>query len=201
MAQAGWGDAAVIVPWVLYQRFGDLGILETQFASMCAWVDFVAQMAGTSRLWDKGFQYGDWLDPSAPPDQAEQARAGGDLVATAYFAHSAELVSHIASLLGKQAEEQKYTELAAEVRAAFTAQFLTPAGRTSYDAETAYALVLQFGLLKEPAQRQVAGRRLAELVRKVGYHISTGFLGTPLICDALCERRVRDHRLSLADPT
>jgi alpha-L-rhamnosidase len=186
-AQAGWGDAAVIVPWALYQRFGDLGVLEAQFASMCAWVDFVAQTVGEERLWNKGFQYGDWLDPTAPPAQPEQARTGSDLVATAYFARSAELVSHIAHLLGKGAEAQKYHALAESVRAAFATAFLTPDGRVSYEAETAYALVLQFGLLVDPAQRKVAGKRLAELVRKAGYHISTGFLGTPLICDALCE--------------
>ncbi len=108
-------------------------------------------------------------------------------MATAYFAHSAELVGTIAGLLGKSAEEQHYKGLAALVRAAFAAAFLTSTGRVSYEAETAYALVLQFGLLTDPAQRHVAGRRLAELVRKAGYHISTGFLGTPLICDALCE--------------
>ncbi len=187
VAQAGWGDAAVIVPWVLYQRFGDLGVLEAQFASMCAWVDFVARLVGEERLWNKGFQYGDWLDPTAPPDQAEQARTGSDLVATAYFAHSAALVGTIAGLLGKSAQEQQYKELAASVRTAFTAAFLTPAGRVSYEAETGYALALQFGLLSDPTQRKVAGRRLAELVRRAGYHISTGFLGTPLICDALCE--------------
>lgn len=187
LAQAGWGDAAVIVPWVLYQRFGDLGVLEAQFASMCAWVDFVAHVVGEERLWNKGFQYGDWLDPNAPPDQPEQARTGRDLVATAYFAHAAELVGKIAGLLGKSAEEQKYQELAASIRAAFTAAFLTPSGRVSYEAETGYVLALQFGLLADPEQRRVAGKRLAELVRQAGYHISTGFLGTPLICDALCE--------------
>lgn len=175
------------MPWVLYQRFGDPGILEAQFASMSAWIDFVAQTVGEGRLWNRGFQYGDWLDPSAPPEQAEQARTGGDLVATAYFAHCAELLSTIAGLLGKSAEEQKYRELAASVRAAFAATFLTPTGRVSYEAETGYSLVLQFGLLSDPVQRKVAGQRLAELVRKAGYRISTGFLGTPLICDALCE--------------
>jgi alpha-L-rhamnosidase len=72
------------------------------------------------------------------------------------------------------------------VRAAFDAEYVTPAGRVLSDAETAYALALQFDLLKMAEQRHHAGQRLLELVRRHGYHISTGFIGTPLICDALC---------------
>jgi len=55
------------------------------------------------------------------------------------------------------------------------------------DAPTAYALALQFGLLPESGQRRLAGERLAALVRGDGYRIGTGFVGTPLVCDALCE--------------
>jgi alpha-L-rhamnosidase len=80
---AVWGDAAVIVPWVLYQRFGDVGILRDQWASMRAWVDHVVGLAGDSRLWDEGFQFADWLDPSAPEDRPQEARTDPHLVATA----------------------------------------------------------------------------------------------------------------------
>src|SRR5207253_5896731 len=82
---AAWGDAAVIVPWVLYQRYGDTSVLARQFESMRAWVDVVAERAGPARLWDKGFQFGDWLDPAAPPDRPGAARTDHSLVATAYF--------------------------------------------------------------------------------------------------------------------
>ncbi|HNP74696.1 MAG TPA: family 78 glycoside hydrolase catalytic domain, partial [Kouleothrix sp.] len=73
-AAAAWGDAAVIVPWVLYERFGDIEILRAQFASMRAWVDTVEAIAGARRLWDRGPQFGDWLDPSAPPERPGDAR-------------------------------------------------------------------------------------------------------------------------------
>jgi alpha-L-rhamnosidase len=89
-------------------------------------------------------------------------------------------------VLGRKEEEARYLQLAAAVRAAFDAEYVTPAGRVLSDAETAYALALQFDLLKTVEQRQHAGQRLVELVRSSGYHISTGFVGTPLICDALC---------------
>src|SRR5207237_470055 len=94
-----WGDAAVIVPWVLYQRYGDMGILKTQFESMRLWVDAIARLAAETRLWDEGFQFGDWLDPAAPPDHPGQAQTDPHLVATAYFAHSAELVGKAAGVL------------------------------------------------------------------------------------------------------
>ena len=183
---AAWGDAAVVVPWVLYERYGDPGILAAQFDSMRAWVDLVAEQAGPRRLWDRGFQFGDWLDPSAPSERAGQARTDPYLLATACFARSAELLARAAQVLGRAGEAAHYAALAAEVRAAFAAEYVTPAGRLLSDAPTAYALALQFGLLPDAAQRHRAGARLADLVRAGGYHIGTGFVGTPLICDALC---------------
>jgi alpha-L-rhamnosidase len=183
---AAWGDAAVFVPWVLYQRYSDKGILATQFDSMCAWVDLVAKSAGERRLWDHGFQFGDWLDPSAPPDRPGAARTDKYLVATAYFARSAELLGQASEVLGRSDDAARYLRLASEVRDAFDAEYVTSAGRILSDATTAYALALQFGLLKHADQRKHAGERLAALVRESDYHVSTGFVGTPLICDALC---------------
>ncbi|WP_216587969.1 alpha-L-rhamnosidase [Streptomyces brasiliscabiei] len=184
---AAWGDAATIVPWVLHHAYGDLGLLAAQFESMRGWVDHVASLAGESRLWDSGFQFGDWLDPNAPAGRPDQARTPGEIVATAYFARSAEIVSQSARLLGREADAVRYGALAAEVRQAFASEYVTGAGRMMADAPTAYALALQFALLPDQAQRAHAGKRLAGLVRAGGYKISTGFVGTPLICDALAE--------------
>jgi alpha-L-rhamnosidase len=187
MAQpaAAWGDAAVVVPWVLYQRFGDEKLLSDHFASMSAWVDLVERVAGQDRLWDQGFQFGDWLDPAAPPDNPGAARTPGWIVATAYFARSAELVGRAARVLGREEEAEHYLALAAEVREAFNREYVTPAGRVLSDAATAYALALEFALLPEAGQREHAAERLVAVLRANGYRISTGFVGTPLICDAL----------------
>jgi alpha-L-rhamnosidase len=100
-AAAGWGDAATIVPWVLYQRSGDTGVLARQLPSMRAWVDHVAALAGPDHLWRGGFQFGDWLDPTAPADNPGAAKADPDVIATAYFARSAELVALAAQVLGR----------------------------------------------------------------------------------------------------
>lgn len=184
---AVWGDAAVLIPWELYQRYGDRGILETQFGSMCAWVDLLDRLTGERRLWESGFQFGDWLDPTAPPDRPAQTRTDPYVVATAYFAHSAEIVGEVAHVLGYVEKAAHYRELAEQVRTAFQREYITPAGRVLSDSATAYALAICFNLLQDPAQRLHAGERLAELMRKSGYHINTGFVGTPLICDALCQ--------------
>lgn len=186
LGAAAWGDAATVVPSVIYQRYGDTGILEQQYESMRTWVDYVASKASENRLWDIGFQFGDWLDPTAPPDSPGQARTPKAIVATAYFAHSAELVGRAAEILGRKDNKAYYLELAKEIRAAFAAEYITPSGRMVSQAETAYALAIEFDLLTSDEQRQHAGDLLAELVRESGYHIRTGFVGTPLLCDALC---------------
>jgi alpha-L-rhamnosidase len=184
-AAAGWGDAATIVPWVLYQHSGDSGVLARQLPSMRAWVDHVAALAGPDHLWRGGFQFGDWLDPTAPADNPGGARADPDVIATAYFARSAELVALAAQALGEGATAERYAALAARVREAFAHEYVTPAGRVLSDAQTVYALALAWELLPSAEQRAGAGRRLAELVRGSGFHIGTGFLGTPLVIDAL----------------
>jgi alpha-L-rhamnosidase len=182
---AAWGDAVTVVPWVLYQRYGDAGILEKQYASMKAWVDHLERLCGPSRLWEHGFQFGDWLDPDAPPVQADKAKTIPAIVATAYFARSTEFLAKSADVLGKLEDARKYHQLHAEIRAAFVQDYVTPSGRMVSDATTAYALALEFDLLS-PEQRHRAGERLLALVRQSRFHISTGFVGTPLICDALC---------------
>ncbi|WP_344821489.1 glycoside hydrolase family 78 protein [Actinocorallia longicatena] len=194
---AVWGDAAVIVPWTLYERFGDLDILRRQYASMRAWVDQVAVRAGGSHLWDSGFQLGDWLDPTAPPERPEEARTDVHLVATAYFARSADLLAQAAGILGRDAEAVHYSQLAERVRAAFSVEFVSPSGRMASDTPTAYALGLEFGLITGDAQRARAGRRLVELVRANGHRIATGFVGTPLVCDALTSAGALDDAFRL----
>ncbi|TWD84248.1 alpha-L-rhamnosidase [Kribbella amoyensis] len=186
-ATAAWGDAATLVPWVLYERFGDLDLLARQLPSMRAWVDRMRDLAGDNLLWSGGFQFGDWLDPTAPPENAFRAKADADVVATAHLARSAEVVGQAAALVGDTDLAAEYSDLAARVRAAFAAEYATEGGRVLSDAPTAYALALQWALLPGEEQRRRAGQRLADLVRISGFRISTGFVGTPLMTDALTD--------------
>jgi alpha-L-rhamnosidase len=181
---AAWGDVAALTPWVLYERTGDRGLLERHAATGRAWVDLVERLAGPERLWDDGFQLGDWLDPAAPADDPAAGRTDRYLVATAYFAHSARTVARTAAELGDTSAAARYGRLADEIAVAFRARYERPGGRLSSDAPTAYALAIAFGLATD---RAAAGRRLAELVAADGHRIATGFVGTPLICDALTD--------------
>ena len=182
---AAWADAATVVPWTLYQASGDLGVLADQFSSMTTWVDEVAAAAGENRIWDAGFQYGDWLDPTAPAGRPEGAQTYPEIVATAYFARSARIVADAAALLGRDADAAHYGALADEVRAAFHSEYVARSGRVLSDSATAYALALQFDLIRDQQERRRAADRLAQIVKENRYRISTGFVGTPLICDAL----------------
>jgi alpha-L-rhamnosidase len=184
-AAAAWGDAAALVPWVLYRRTGDAGLLARQLPSMRAWVDHIAGLAGADRLWTGGFQFGDWLDPTAPPDAPFKAQADPDVVATAHLARSAEVVGLAAAVVGDADMAEKYARLAGEVRDAFAHEYGTAGGRVVSDCPTVYALALEWALLPTQDQRHRAGDRLADLVRSSGFRISTGFVGTPLVTDAL----------------
>jgi alpha-L-rhamnosidase len=181
---AVWGDVAVLTPWTLFDRFGDREVLHRQYDSARRWVDLVERLAGPDRLWDSGFQLGDWLDPAAPPQDPADARTDRYLVATAYFARSADRLAATARVLGHDDDARRYAQLAAEVRSAFGGRYVAADGRLTSDAQTAYALAITFDLLPPPL-RESAGQRLAELVAESEHRIATGFAGTPAVSDAL----------------
>jgi alpha-L-rhamnosidase len=194
---AVWGDAAVVVPWVLYERFEDAGVLRDQYASMRAWVDHVVGLAGERRLWDRGFQFADWLDPAAPEDRPQEGRTEPHLVATAALCHSLDLLAAAGDVIGEADDAAGYREIATEVRKAFAAEYVAPSGLVVSDSQTAYALALRYALLPGEDQRRRAGQRLAKLVRRAGYRIATGFVGTPIVCDALCDAGEADSAYEL----
>jgi alpha-L-rhamnosidase len=184
---ATWGDASVIVPWTLYQRFGDKDVLARQYPSMKAWVDVELELAGENHLWQGGWQFGDWLDPTAPPDRAALAKADAELVATASMFLSTRRLVETARLLGLADDADHYAVEAEAVRQAWLHTYVTPAGLISSDAPTAYAIGIEYGLCDTPELAQAMGDRLAELVRRDGYRIATGFVGTPQVADALTD--------------
>ncbi|AXH34092.1 alpha-L-rhamnosidase [Humibacter sp. BT305] len=213
VAAAGWGDAATVVPTVLHERYGDVALLRRCLPSMRAWVDRAHREAGPSRLWETGFQYGDWLDPIA--SRPDKAATDPGLVATAYLYRSTRLLADAYRAVAEAepggagehdgedlvAAQRGYAALAEEVRQAFRHVYLTPAGRLMSDAPTAYALTLAFGLVDdEPTVRRL-GERLAFLLRARGYRMATGFLGTPVVLDALLDsgRSAAAEQLLLQD--
>lgn len=183
-ATAVWSDAGVWVPWTLYRAYGDTAVLAEQFDSMVAHVRRVRDHLSPQDVWDTVFQFGDWLDPDAPPEAPADAKADKGVVATICAFRSASIVAEVAELLGRDASE--FRELAARLQAGFRTTYLQEDGRITSDATTVYTLAIVFGILT-PEQEAAAGDRLAELAAAAGYRISTGFAGTPFITDALTQ--------------
>jgi alpha-L-rhamnosidase len=179
-----WSDAAVWVPWALWQAYGDPQVLADSYDAMTAHVHRVETLLSDTGLWDTGFQFGDWLDPTAPPAEPWRAKADNGVVATACLYRSARTVAEAAGLLGRADDAEYFGALAERTRATFNKHYVSDDGRIESDAITVYALAIVFDLLDE-STRQLAGDRLATLVVDNRHHIATGFAGTPYVCDAL----------------
>ena len=184
-ASAGWADAATVVPWTMYQAYGDTGVLVRQYASMRAWVEYMRAQAGESLLWTKGFHFGDWLAFQTIRADYPGATTDKDLIATAHFAHSTDLLARAAEVLGRSEDARTYRQLFERIRAAFQREYVTATGRLTSNTQTAYVLALDFDLVTD-SLRAEAARRLAEDVRRMG-HLTTGFLGTPALTRMLSE--------------
>src|SRR3954469_22378469 len=176
----GWGDAATVVPWTVYEAYADLEVLRRQYPSMTAWVDWCASRRADDGTWIGDWHFGDWLDPGAPPDEPEKATTSSDFIATAYLSHSAGIVARTAALLGDDEAADRDRKLSEETAA--------PAWRTWGDSavttQAGCAIALQLGIAP-PEDRERVGHVLAGLVRAGGGRIATGFLGTPLVLPAL----------------
>jgi alpha-L-rhamnosidase len=180
---AGWADAAVIIPWTMYLVYGDTRLLERQYPSMKAWVEHVRGQAGPDLVWSEGRHFGDWLAFATTASDYPGATTGKDLIATAFFARSTDLLQRAALVLGKREDASAYATLLPRIRRAFVREFVTAAGRVGENTQTAYALALHFDLLPEELRAEAA-RRLAAEVRTRG-HLTTGFVGTPYLCHVL----------------
>jgi alpha-L-rhamnosidase len=182
----GWADAAVIVPWTMYQVYGDARFLEDSFDSMKKWVGYMRQRAGDKLLWQGDEHFGDWLAYATTRSDYPGATTDKDLLATAHFAYSAGLVARAATILGRDADAREMSALRDRVKAAFVKEYVTPNGRLASNTQTAYVLALAFDLLP-PELRAQAADRLAADVKSFGNHLTTGFLGTPYLCRTLSD--------------
>ncbi|KAJ3541161.1 hypothetical protein NM208_g4739 [Fusarium decemcellulare] len=183
---AVWGDSSVITPWDLYIAFGDLGQLEKQWESMCSWLDHGIPRDARGFWSTASPQYGDWLDPRAPPDMPGNCPTDNFLVANAYLIYTTRLAGEIGKILGKSERSEKYAASAVSLTELFREEYTTAKGRLACDTQTTYALALKFGLL-EDKQLATAKERLGYLVRWERFKITTGFAGTPIILQALSD--------------
>jgi alpha-L-rhamnosidase len=178
--RAGWADAATIVPWAVYEAYGDGTVIRDQYPSMRAWIESLLGRRGPDGFLPDAFQFGDWLDPTAPPDRPWQARTDPTYLANAFFAHSAGLTARAASLIGASDDASRYEGVARAVGSSTWVRWR----EHLLSNVTGCAVALQFGLVPHD-ERQLVGDTLARLVRSTDGRVSTGFLGTPLVLPAL----------------
>jgi alpha-L-rhamnosidase len=181
LGRAGWADAATIVPFAVYDSYGDPRILRSQLRSMQRWVAHLRTRAGRDLLVPREpFQYGDWLDPDAPGDRPWDSKVSSDFVANAFYVRSMRLLARAEGLVGDPAAASELLEHADRVAGATWDLWSDQAIST----QTGGALAIEFGIAPHDQRSRVADA-LAESVRSENGRIATGFLGTPLVLFAL----------------
>ncbi|MBB2947531.1 alpha-L-rhamnosidase [Actinoplanes lutulentus] len=195
---AGWGDAITLVPWQLFQAYGDRGVLAEFYPAMRAWVDRCALAAASRRhpsreadsaepkpheefLFDTGFHFGEWLEPGVEPHLDFGADQG--IVATAYLHLSARRLAEMEGLIDK---DETYRVLADKTREAWQIEYLLPDGSLTIPTQANYVRALAFDLIP-PAQREAVAGHLAALIESAGNHLGTGFLTTGLLLPTLAD--------------
>jgi len=210
---AGWGDAAVAVPWALYREYGDTQVLRANWDTMAAWAGYALACARDLRhpdrvarrpnpaaherfIWDGPFHFGEWLEPKLRLDDGTLVDPMADMmtymsadrgeVGTAYLFRTVDTLSNIADVLGDATEAKRYSDTAEKVRDAWRTEFLHRDGTTESDTQAAYVRALSFGLIPD-SLRQRSAARLAELVTANGDRLATGFLSSGMLLPVLAD--------------
>lgn len=177
---AGWADAGIIIPWTLWQVYGDCRIVERHWLAMTSWMDYLERTNPDHlRTRDLHNNYGDWL--CLPTDtRFRMSSPMKDLLATAYWANDAAKMADMASALGKASEAARFRSMFESVRLAFQKHFIEAPGRLTVATQTAYLLALAFDLI--PAEnRDLATTHLVSLIQDRDGHLATGFIGVSLL--------------------
>lgn len=200
---AGWSDAAVIVPWRLYEAYGDLCILENNFAMMKKYMDsvegLVAEIPEKAKdfpherkermkyIWNTGFQYGDWLMPSmirAGKSGLETAFATGDESSTLMYAYTTKLMAQVCRALGKEDFIAHYEELNTKIRQAFAEEFIKENGHLVREFQGLYVLALEMDAVPEHLKEKALAR-LEEMIHENNDLLDTGFLSVAFLLPVL----------------
>ncbi|MDJ0757451.1 MAG: glycoside hydrolase family 78 protein [Ardenticatenaceae bacterium] len=225
---AGWGDAAIMIPWTLYQVFGDSRVLEVQYESMSAWFDYVnkrvqkinwhrwlnptlwlnpAKRQRYRNLWDTKFHFGEWLEPGETMPAMLLGIMGSFVfsrpsVASAYYKHVCDLMAETAAVLGKEEESGRFRALSAAVKHAYAEELIGPDGVIKPDKQASYVRALYFDLVPADLRNNMV-ERLVRMIRENDTHLGTGFLSTGFLCQVLTDEGHLDlaYELLLQDTT
>ncbi|KIY02101.1 uncharacterized protein Z520_02239 [Fonsecaea multimorphosa CBS 102226] len=191
MPNGVWGDAAVMVPFQLYMMTNDIDILIRQYDSMMQYLENGVRR-GEDGFWDRyQWQFGDWLDPSAPPNNSGRGRTDGTFVADCFLIESTKRMAFIAKRLQKSDDFAHFSTVQSQLLAAFRTKYVTPAGLLAPDTPTALALAIAFDLLPSfenshsASGEHATAARLSRALRFDDFRISTGFVGTAFLLSSL----------------
>ena len=205
----GWGDASIIVPYRVYEAYGDTRILSDNYEAMTKWMQYIDERAknhhpeeykdwddehkARSRyLWNTDFHFGDWLIPSivlGNPDanaMNDTAYATMGIVAPAYYAFSAKNMSDIAQILGKSEDAVYYADLYEKIREAFITEYIHDDGTLDADFQGIYVIALKMNLVTDEVKPKMV-QHLVDLIEKNNYCLDTGFLSILFLMDVLCD--------------
>lgn len=185
LVTAGWSEAGIILPHVLWWRYGDTAVIEENWEAMEGWMHFVAR-DNPDHIWrnDRGMDLGDWLSVDARvPDEETTPRI---LCATAYWAWCTRLMAEMAEATGRAEAARRYRNTFDRIKAAFADELVAPDGVAGNGSQTSQVLALYMDLV--PAElKRAAARVLVEEITGRGMKLSTGFLGTPYLLDVLAD--------------
>jgi alpha-L-rhamnosidase len=185
----GWGDAICVIPWTLWEHYGDRSVLDETLPAMVKWVDYVWSISNgpivmPPRSWNgRGFTFGDWLQPKGPSEKPLPT-IGDDAAATIYLYISSLLTAKAARVVGNAEVARRMSERAEAVKKAFASEFISPSGRLVYDDQTSYALAIVYDLIP-PQLLPAAKRYFKATIARADGRIGTGFIGTPALLPAL----------------
>lgn len=216
VAAAGWSDAIAIVPWTLYERYGDARVLAENYPAVRRWIDHQRRTAraelptsldgqalseerrrAQALLWNTGTQFGDWQTPSTMEGRPLHEAIGiaprltGELIGPMFQAQTLTLAARMAEVLGCAADAQAYADEARAVRVAFAAEYVDTAGRLPVELQGVHVIALAFDMIPED-RRAACAAHLAALVAARGNRLDTGFLSVPYLLDVLWDAGYRD---------
>ena len=195
-SSSAWSDAAVIVPWVVYQIYGDQGILEESWKCMHEWVDYIRNQCGENGLWQSGYQYGDWLALDKEESADRTGATDKYMIANAYYLYVTDLVKQTAEVLGLGEAVKEYQDLYDATLEAFRQEYYTNTGRIVSETQTGAVLSLYFRLAREKDRERIL-QILRTNIENHKNHLATGFVGTPYLCHALSENGAHDLAAAL----
>lgn len=198
-----WSDVATMMPWAVYENFGDLNLLRREYPVMKTWVERIREddrADGDRGLWLRGVQLGDWLALDREgEDNTTNPFGATDLTytATAFYWYSASLTSKGAKALGNTEDQKEYEALCRKIKEAFLAEYFDEDGELKIlKTQTACVISLYFGLYPDGCEKLVL-KTLKQLLEKNNWHLNTGFCGTPFLCLVLSQHGANDLAYTL----